>query len=198
MPGGGLWSPGRTTFVLNIPKNASTYTLNILRENSWDHVSIVHVITQSKNPIDTIILLRDPVDRWISGFTTYCVNYILGADYTAGQFIKDYNDLTERLIFDNLIFDDHTEPQSTFIDQLTNQFNKKFIIITDDRKKLIEDIATITGNKLTVPTVDTNSSEDNQDTKIISDFMRSRVNDALQTKIFDRYYRDYEILQNIK
>ena len=197
-PGSGMWSPDRMTFLLSIPKNASTYTLNLLRANNWDHASMVHVIQHSKAPVDTIVLLRDPVDRWISGFTTYCANYILGPDYTSKNLIRDYNELTERIIFDNLVFDDHTEPQSTFVDQLTGQFSKKFVLITGDRKKLIKDISNVTGQEIDDLAVDSNMSEDTQDNKIIADFIRGRIDNCLKEKIFNRYYKDYEILQSIK
>jgi len=40
-PGGGMLSPDRDIFYLNIPKNASTYLTNIFKENTWTHWNIL-------------------------------------------------------------------------------------------------------------------------------------------------------------
>jgi hypothetical protein len=197
MPGGGMLSPDGKTFVLNIPKNASTYVTNVLRANDWSYSDIMHIVNAKQGHIKCVVLLRDPVDRWISGFATYCASYVLGYGYGSEYFMRDYNDLTERIIFDNLIFDDHTEPQITFVRQLPNQFDKQFILIKGGRERLIKNLSDIVGQELNIPFVDANVSEDNYDVKNIADFIRGKITAPLQTKIFDRYYQDYEMLKQV-
>jgi len=197
MPGGGMLSPDKKTFVLAIPKNASTYVTNVLRANAWSYSDIMHIVNAGHEHIKCVVLLRDPTDRWVSGFATYCASYVLGYGYGSEYFVRDYNDLTERIIFDNLVFDDHTEPQTTFVKQLPAQFDKQFVLIKGGRERLIKNLSDIVGQELTVPFVDANASEDTYDVKNIADFMRGRITAPLQTKIFDRYYRDYEMLTQV-
>jgi hypothetical protein len=175
MPGGGMLSPDKKTFVLAIPKNASTYVTNVLRANDWSYSDIMHIVNAGHDHIKCVVLLRDPVDRWISGFATYCASYVLGYGYGSEYFMRDYNDLTERIIFDNLIFDDHTEPQITFINQLPNQFDKQFVLIKGGRERLIKNLSDIVGQELSIPFVDANASEDTYDVKNIADFIRGRI-----------------------
>jgi hypothetical protein len=197
MPGGGMLSPDGKTFVLNIPKNASTYVTNVLRGNEWTYSDIMHVVNAGREHVKCVVLLRDPVERWVSGFATYCASYVLGYGYGSEYFMRDYNDLTERIIFDNLVFDDHTEPQTTFVRQLPNQFDKQYILIKGGRERLIKNLSDVTGQELTVPYVDANVSEDTYDIKNIANFMRDKITPTLQTKIFDRYYQDYEMLNQV-
>lgn len=197
LPGGGMISPDRKTFVLNIPKNASTYITNILKTNGWDYSDVSHIVNEQKHKVKAVVVLRDPIDRWISGFATYCASYILGYGYGSDHFVEDYNCLTERIIFDNLVFDDHTEPQSTFVNQLSNQFEKQFVLINGNRDKLIRNISELVGQELIITEVDANVAEDHYDVKHISNFMRGKITGPLQTKIFDRYYKDYELLQQV-
>jgi hypothetical protein len=56
-----------------------------------------------------LILLRDPVDRWISGIGEYVSLYHKRFD------VKLCNDQMIDWIFDRVAFDDHTERQSMFI-----------------------------------------------------------------------------------
>ena len=88
IPGEGMISPARDIFYLNIPKNASTYLSNILLANNWEHWNIITDITTVQH---SIAFIRDPLDRWISGFSTYVALHILGNGYGSDHFIKDYN-----------------------------------------------------------------------------------------------------------
>jgi hypothetical protein len=192
-----MLSPDCKTFVLNIPKNASTYVTNTLKENGWNYSDIMHIVNAGHEHVSCVVLVRDPAERWVSGFATYCASHVLGFGYGSEYFMRDYNDLTERIIFDNLVFDDHTEPQSSFVRQLPGQFDKQFILIKGGRNKLVKDLCGAIGQELTVSHVDANVSEDNYDVKNIADFMRGRITAPLQTKIFDRYHQDYEMLNQV-
>jgi len=48
-----------------------------------------------------------------------------------------------------------------------------------------------------VSDVNQNLSEDNYDVKNIANFLRDKITPTLQTKIFDRYYQDYEMLNQV-
>jgi hypothetical protein len=197
IPGGGMLSTDKSTFVLSIPKNASTYLTNVLTDNKWRYSNIAQVSAEITSPVKCIVILRDPIDRWVSGFATYCSSHILKSGYTLERFAQDYNELSERLIFDNLQFDDHTEPQVTFVNQLNSQFQKEYVLLGQDHKQLIKTIASIHGHPLSAWTVDKNQSNDNLNTKIILEFIRERLTTNLKTKIINSYHKDYELLKQV-
>lgn len=192
VPGGGLLSP-TGIFYLNIPKNASTFLTNVLVDNGWIH----HVLGDGGQLIkECMVVLRDPIERWISGFSTYTSSSILNAHYGSDSFVQDYNTLTERLIFDNLAFDDHTAPQARYITQLPSKPVTYFKLTNN----LIPQISRFTGKELVVNNVDDNVSENNYDQKQISKFMRDRVNNDLElkAKIIERYKSDFNLITSVQ
>ena len=191
IPGGGLRSPAGDMFYLNIPKNASSHTTNLLEMAGWAH--------STTNIFDiTIILLRDPVDRWISGFATYASSYLLGYGYGSDHFVEDYNELTERIIFDNIRFDDHTETQSRFVDQVRGE--KVYFKITKNKKELVNNLSEFVGVDLNNYTVFDNDAELNYDTAHLTKFFRERVsaNSELESKIKQCYNQDYQLIETVK
>jgi hypothetical protein len=193
LSGGGLLSP-EGVFYLNIPKNASTYLSNILLSNGWQHHTLgdsSHLVRQS------IVVLREPVERWISGFATYCSSWVLGPNYGSDHFVEDYNDLTERLIFDNLVFDDHTTPQSRFVDQLPILMHTTYFELNRDT---VSNISQYLNCNLNVSVVDANVSEDHYDQKQISKFIRSRLTNRpdLIERINEQYANDFNLIDSVQ
>jgi hypothetical protein len=190
-PGGGLISPAGI-FYLNIPKNASTYMTNLLASNGWTY-------TDANNPAITsaIAVLRDPVERWISGYATYTASWILGEGYGSDHYREDYNDLSERIIFDQLVFDDHTTEQVKFVEQIKHQPVTYFKL----NYELGMNLENFFDCKLGLNNpINANVSEDNYDTKAISNHMQFRIEQdpVLRAKIVERYSADYELIKNAK
>jgi len=192
-PKGGFLSPSNV-FYLNIPKNASTYLSNILFSNGWRHF----VFNEYAPVTEAIVVLRDPVERWVSGFATYVSSWICSNGYGSDHFVADYNWLTENLIFDNLVFDDHTTPQWQYISQLPATCQVKYFVL--NQKTIVDDISAYTGQSLTVADVDANVSEDNYDQKQIIQFMKNRLEKKpeLKNKIIERYKRDFDLIDSVK
>ena len=71
--GSGILSPDRSRFVVNIPKNASSYVLDWTVNFGWSTALAEHC----SNLSEIIVILRDPMDRWISGMSQYVKTYIL-------------------------------------------------------------------------------------------------------------------------
>ncbi len=192
-PGGGLLSPNRDIFYLNIPKNASTFLTNVLVENNWTHWNICNR-DQIKT---TIAFIRDPIDRWCSGFATYSALRLFGYGYGSDHFLEDYNDLSEKIIFDQIIFDDHTDLQLKYVQQMLD-FNPVFFRYN---KNLIKQINSFLNHDLNINAVVANNrSEDNYDTKQISEFIRNKLNDNpdLKARVVQAYKEDYEFINSIE
>ncbi len=100
---------------INIPKNASSFIQKALYDNGWIDVpkeNIDKIIESSI--IKKLVVLRDPVDRWISGFSQCMFDHNLN--------ILDIvdNKVFQSLIYLNPVFDDHTEYQHRFVGNAQN------------------------------------------------------------------------------
>ena len=100
---------------INIPKNGSSFIQKVLDDNAWNdvHDDLINSIAESPS-VKKIVVLRDPVERWISGFA---------------QCMSDRNinilDLLDNPRFINTImlnpvYDDHTEYQHRFTGNAQN------------------------------------------------------------------------------
>ena len=102
-------------FYVPIPKNSSSYITALLRANDWQLYNFLYDNTIDKK---CIILLRDPVDRWITGISQYLCSYVLDHDFNSRDLINDWSRLVETILFDRVIFDDHTEKQCYFFNSI--------------------------------------------------------------------------------
>ena len=186
-------SPDKKIFYLNIPKNASTYISNLLLHNSWEKWNIF----EDPQPIETcIVFLRDPIDRWISGFSTYSALRLFGYGYGSDHFLSDFNTLSERIIFDQIIFDDHTELQVNYIKQVL-QFNIVYFRCHEIVKHLNYYLNTSLDDQLDI---ESNHSESNFDTFQISKFLKDLIfrKPELSARIVDAYKEDYNLINSIE
>jgi len=95
---------------VNIPKNASSWMIRAFgrgREDNFLH-------NQSPRNRRYLAVLRDPVDRWISGFAQAQVG-------TAPWHSAHYSQLGWPAVFTQVVFDNHTEPQVSFLLGLDTQ-----------------------------------------------------------------------------
>lgn len=90
-----------------IPKNASSWTKPNLKDWGWEFYNY-HEDLQIKNK-KAIVVLRDPLERWISGIAEYL--YLHHYDTN----VWEINNHMINLIFDRVVFDDHTERQINFL-----------------------------------------------------------------------------------
>lgn len=190
--GGGMVSPDGNFFCLNIPKNASTFLSSVLHQNNWSYGNL-STFAGSK----VICVLRDPISRWLSGISTYCALYLLEENYGSDILIKDYNNLTERLIFDNIVFDDHTTPQIDFINLIPN--NTEIVYFLIDNNSLIDKLSKYLGTTLhyDLSITNENASENNYDTRQISHFLKSNLKPQLESKLRIRYKKDYQLIDYV-
>jgi hypothetical protein len=101
---------------INIPKNGSSFIQKVLGDNAWNNVpeDLISSIAESPS-VKKIVVLRDPVERWISGFAQ-CMSD------TGSLKILDLldNDMFIKTIRMNPVYDDHTEYQHRFIGNAQN------------------------------------------------------------------------------
>jgi hypothetical protein len=218
---GGYWHPAtdHLSFYCLIPKNASSWTSGVLKHNGWTQGVLEHCPNQHINEL--IVVLRDPVDRWVAGIAQYFSsyiqhshwfdreqwnqgyhgNYILGkpnyegAYITGDEFINSYNELIERLIFEQIAFDDHTQEQSWFVDHFKADTYTWFYVDDAFEKIFLHNFRAM---DLTAPPVpDYNRGDSNQHVKTITEFLHDRIRSRpyLRNAIKRYYRRDYEMIE---
>jgi|LakMenEpi03Aug12_release.lakeMendotaPanAssembly.Ray.scaffolds.fasta_scaffold771666_2 hypothetical protein len=191
--GGGLISPDGNYFFLSIPKNASVFISNVLHQNKWQYSDLS--IYRGQN---VFCIVRDPVERWISGIATYIATNILGENYGSEMFIRDYNELVERLIFDNINFDDHTTPQIEFVSLVPANMNIKFFLA--DKNQLLDNLSQYINYELKydLSKINENASKNNFDKRNLVNLFQKILNQKYIDKIKTTYRLDYLLLQAAK
>jgi hypothetical protein len=101
--------PDSDLMYVNIPKNASSWTKPNLEQQGWE---IYNYHTDNLYHKTAMVVLRDPVERWVSGIAEFL--YLYHRDWPDSAFTKPMLDL----IFDKIAFDDHTERQGYFLEGL--------------------------------------------------------------------------------
>ena len=97
---------------INIPKNASSYMKACLMGSKYKWTYYNHFIAQQQN----LIILRDPVDRWCSGM--------------AQSLFNSKMEMSDDDIFKHITFDDHTELQTYFLQDI-DLTNTVFFLVDD-------------------------------------------------------------------
>ena len=210
--GSGTLSPELSQFIVNIPKNASSYMLDWARRHQW-------MTTVADDHSDTItemiVILRDPLDRWVSGIVQYLNTYILSVQGPNGpvfpdepylpynwrmdavQWIDAYNQSTERLIFDVVNrFDDHVWPQHEFVENLLPAVKRKYFML--DRN-----FDTAIANYLgfaPYPDLDSNSASNNANMRLLQKFFVDRLQQRpdLAQRVIKACAKDYELIARTK
>jgi hypothetical protein len=119
--GDGFISPDKKYFIFKIAKNASTFLSQNLLLLNWE---IANYKDYKESNVKTIVILREPISRWVSGISEYLYIY----HYEAIKSIVDplifecFPLLGEKLglsiILREIIFDDHTERQCSFLENV--------------------------------------------------------------------------------
>lgn len=208
----GLISPSKTKFIINIPKNASSYIHDWTKDYGWITASLTGDNWHSVNQIS--VILRDPVDRWISGIAQYIKTYVLcpvgpngpifpdsryaedknNTPLSGKQFIDFYNLSTERLIFDNIYrFDDHVWPQYAFICNLRPYVERKYFMLDQNFDKVFAPHHGL------LPNVNSDRNEGNSDndTKDLQIFFKNLLSNRpdLLDRVKTAYKEDYDLIK---
>jgi len=119
--------PDSDLIYVNIPKNASSWTKQRLIDSGWEFYNYHSDNLYHKH---AIIVLRDPVDRWLSGIAEYMYLYHNKLD------VAHFSNCFFDLVFDRIAFDDHTEQQVLFFEKL-DAVNSTFFWCDKNYRKLL-------------------------------------------------------------
>jgi hypothetical protein len=171
---------------VHIPKNASSWTKPNLLDWGWDFYNYHN----DKLDKTAIVVLRDPVERWISGICECLALYHPSFDLQSRETIE--------LIFDRVCFDDHCERQINFIHGL--DINKCIFLWCDQnyRKNFSQLITEYLGvNKYDRYEYQKESKNCPIRSKFKTIFLNELENPKYLGSIKDYFRRDYELIDKI-
>ena len=163
---------------------------------------------------ELIVVLRDPLERWISGIAQYLNTYILSVQgpngpifpgeavtqfdsaFDANQFVNDYNPVVERLIFDQINrFDDHVWPQHEFFNNLLPDVPRKYFWLDRDFDHNISHYL----NFARLNSLDKNDSRHNKNLHTLQQFFQQRlvVRPELAERVKKSYATDYQLIKQV-
>lgn len=192
--GQGQISPCRNYNFIHIPKNASSQAKKIFKDWQWSNYYNLDSSTKH------IIILRDPTSRWISGIAEFLIgkNSSLGS-LNSDASINDINFLLntkmfQNLLFDFVIFDEHTLPQSCYINGV--KLSDAVFFYYDSQ--VFEKIAKF-ANIDYEPTWE-NQSLTNPKKQAIVNKLKKLLSDntVLRQKIDKNYFADHQLLDRVK
>jgi hypothetical protein len=188
---GGMFVKNNLVYI-PIPKNSSSYIGQLLLKNGW---GIGNFLTTNLTNKQLIILLRDPIDRWISGMAEYLCSSLLTNGRTSDDIIKNWNEVVQDLVFDQVIFDDHTEKQVYFIQSVPRE-NCVFFNSTKQPEQAVKQYLTIQGIDLNTDIeLDRNQTQGNKHKESLVNFLRDQLaqNPRLTNKLMNTYREDYTL-----
>lgn len=178
--------PDVDLMYINIPKNASSWTKPNLLDWGWEFYNY-HTDGLDKQ---AMVVLRDPVDRWLSGIAEYLTLYHPEFNVQSHE--------TVELVFDRIAFDDHTDKQVKFLDGLDTDRCTFFWCDSNYRQKFSKFISTYYGNnsysKYEYQHVSENSPER---TKFKQIFKRELENSKYLEKVKEYFKQDYELIEKV-
>ena len=180
---------------VNIPKNGSSLTRVKLSDAGYIKYNY-HTLQKYNSP--AFVVLRDPVERWLSGICEYlnrCRHY-LGI---FKEFDKNNNALFD-LIFYKIEFDVHTIPQIQFINGLDTD-NITFVWLDDKYKYNFSKFFSITQGVANNWDASGRPNSTNQSPfkSNILDILKEKLdNNPTYLKNIKNYYaQDYSLIQSV-
>ena len=182
--------PDLDLMYINIPKNASSWTKPNLENLGWEFYNYYKDDVKNKH---AIIVLRDPVERWLSGICEYFTLYHPDIDIdNAGQAFWE-------LLVDQVTFDDHTEKQVFFVDGIDLN-NATFFYCNEYYRLYFQQFLRSKGFNNSYSSYKfkhtTNESDIRQ--KFKKYFEPVLHNDRYLNHIKKHYARDYDLINTVK
>lgn len=181
--------PTGSLMYVNIPKNASSWTKPNLLDWGWEFYNY-HTDVQQRNKV-AIVVLRDPIERWLSGIAEYF------ALYYPEFHMQDSEALA--LVFDRVCFDDHTERQIDFIHGLDTE-QCIFLRCDENYKTLFSQLLDEHGMPNQYARYNNQHvSEDSPVRKHFKELFRREIQNPKYLKQVEDYFRlDYDLIQSVR
>jgi hypothetical protein len=171
-----------------IPKNASSWTKPNLKDFGWEFYNY-HIDKLDKH---ALVVLRDPVDRWLSGIAEYF------ALYHSKFKIDSWTESVFELVFDRVCFDDHTERQLKFLHGLDTD-NCTFFNFDTYREDFSQWITEHYGENKYDRYEYQHVSEQDPVRREFKEIFRNAINNSKYLEQIKNFYaNDYQLINSVK
>ena len=179
----------------SIPKNASSFLREYFTQFNWQHAHIDSILDIKAN----LIILRDPIDRWITGMAQHITTNILGENFGSTHYLELDNELTHKIIFDQIAFDDHTEQQSWFIEPFNLDHAVFFYLDSNLASNLDNYFSHLNLNYNLNSKSFVNESKNNFDNNNLVEHFRKLVynNEKYHTQLKSYFAKDYDLISSV-
>jgi hypothetical protein len=182
-----------------IEKNVTKVVRSILLRKGFQEYNFHE---SKKHSMPAMIILRDPVDRWISGIVEYLLLVYMDTRQSLNNITR--HNLTSEKVFDQLVFDAHTFPQSWFLkgieapcDYIWFDENKKTQLIETVSKYLVQhgvgkdwDVAEYAHDQNSI------SMQKQELTQLYKDLLAQ--DSQLLERVKSFYSEDYRLIDSVK
>lgn len=173
-----------------IPKNASSWTKPNLKDWGWEFYNY-HTDHINK---PALVVLRDPVERWLSGIAEYFTLY--HPHMSSGHITQ----AVFELVFDRITFDDHTEKQIKFLHGLNTDCCTFMMCDKNYRNNFSDFIRTYYGDnkysRYDYQHVSENSPERKQFKMLFNEAMLDEP--KYLTRIREHFEEDYRLIEQVE
>lgn len=182
-------SPDKHNVYVSIPKNASSSSKTFFKD--WTFENFLNL---KDKECQYLVILRDPTQRWFSGVAEFLVSGLRIADRQELETFLS-NTYVKRWIFETVHLDNHTMPQSYYIQGLP--VNQTVFFYQDST--VLERIA----DKLNYNSafkIERNSTAQNDLKQTVVDWLKQCVesDSTLQKKIDVAFWSDHCLFDNVE
>ena len=181
-----------------IEKNVTKIIRSVLVPNGFNEYNFHEL---EKYNVPSVIILRDPISRWISGLVEYLLLVYLDATQSLNNMAR--HNITPTIAFEQIAFDSHTFPQSWFLEGLGPQ--RDYIWFDDQEKpQFVQTVSKYLSQKGTTNSwryedfLDPakNIVQKQQLTQQYTDLLKN--NSDLLQKVKNFYAQDYALINSIE
>lgn len=186
---------------INIPKNASTNIRTAIKDKGFCGANLV----ESKSfPVyeSAVVVLRDPIKRWISGISTYLNLYHMEIKNSSEDFLNDIRNNGKwffELLFERVAFDDHTEKQTYFLKPF--DLSNAFYFYAEDMDLLefkLKHFYLGEGLSIKFDPDMRNINKENPIHQFFTAFLFDSKNAKYKEKLLQYYKEDFDLINSVK